>query len=332
VYNRFSQEVEPYSIDESFLYFPDWTNADYSQIAFSIREAVSTETGIPVSIGIAPSKTLAKMCNKLSKKRNGICEWEKLDKAAELQNYPVGDIWGVGWSKTALLKSQGIMTAFDLQHYPLEKAKKYLTIVGMRTVQELNGITSIDHVHREGRQSIACSRSFSGAVFELHEITAALAEYTEEVVKRLRESKQACRRVTVYLMTKLAGDEQYSNAASAELPRASSFLPDILGTAIVLLKQIYRKGYRYRKVMIHLMGMEADSKNQLDLFEESCDRKERKQLMGAFDSINAKYGRGALHMGVHNPAKTDGFAPWEMKREFLSPEYTTRLADIPKVR
>jgi len=334
IYNRFAPDVELYSIDESFLYFPDYTNEDYSGLACEIRETVKTETGIPVSTGIAPTKTLAKLCNKLSKKREDVCEWAKLNQDEELNACPVGDIWGVGFSKAAFLRKNGISNALQLKRYPLEKAKKNLTVVGMRTVQELNGIPAIDRVEREVRQSIACSRSFSGPVLELEPILTALADYTQETVKRLRDGGLVCKFVSVYLMTSSYGEgERYSNAASAELPKHTSYLPDILGAAITLLKQIYRTGYRYRKVMICLFGIAKDNNPQGDLFEETADSEKREQIMKSFDFINNKYGRGTLHLGTHNMAKIDKSkkAPWLMQRNYLSPEYTTKLADIPRV-
>ena len=128
IYNRFTPDVEVYSIDESFLFFPEWNNTDYYDIGRELKNTVTKETGIPVSIGIAPNKTLAKMCNKLAKKRGGsassggVCDWNKLEQDKELEHYPVEDIWGVGHSKAAFLKRYGIATALALKHYPLWKA------------------------------------------------------------------------------------------------------------------------------------------------------------------------------------------------------------------
>jgi DNA polymerase V len=218
----------------------------------------------------------------------------------------------------------------------LDKAKKYLSIVGMRTVQELNEIPAIDMAVRDTRQQIMCSRSFSNAVFYIEEIITALSEYTQEAVKRLREDHLSCKYVTVYLMTNpFSEGAQYSNQASAALPNPTSFLPDILGTAIELLQQIYRRGYKYRKVMVCLMGLEADEDRQPDLFEDQRETQRKENLMRCFDTINGKYGRGTIRMGASDMAKKiaamDDQMPWVMKRDYLSPQYTTRLADVPKV-
>ena len=345
IYNRYTQDLEVYSIDESFLFFPDWKNTDYTEIGYELKKTVTKETGIPVSIGIAPNKTLAKMCNKLAKKRSdigtmpGVCNWQELNHDEELANYPVGDIWGVGYSKAAFLKKQGITTALDLKHYPLHKAKKHLTITGFKTVQELNGIAAIDKAEGAPRQVIMVSRSFQTAVFALDDIVAALAEYTQEAVKRMRAEQLLCRFVSVYLMTNaFAEGEQYFNQMSAELPWPSAYLPQISAAANELLKRIFRPDYKYRKVMIGLTGLTHDSNPQPELFDEQQQLKTRmgfqqESLMQVFDAINERYGRGTIKLGCglgNKPADIET-APWQMKRDYLSPRYTTNIADIPLI-
>jgi DNA polymerase V len=232
IYNRFAPEVEFYSIDESFLYYPNWTNNDFSQIGHDIKKAVFKETGIPTAVGIAPSKTLAKMCNKLAKKHDGVCNWLELNQDEELAKYPVGEIWGIGYSKTATLKRQGITTALDLKNFPLHKAQKLLTINGWRTVRELNGIPAIDKVEPKDRQVAMVSRSFQSPVYELNDIITALSEYTHEAVKRIRAENLSCRYVSVYLMTNaFAEGDQYCNQLTAELPNPSAYLPEITAAA-----------------------------------------------------------------------------------------------------
>ena len=358
IYNRFTPEVELYSIDESFLFFPDWKNTDYTAIGHEIKKTVTKETGLPVAVGIAPSKTLAKLCNKLAKKHGGVCNWQELNQDETLSKYPVGDIWGIGFSKTAVLKRQGIHTALDLKNCPLHKAKKLLTITGFRTVQELNGIQAIGKIENTSRQAVMVSRSFQSPVYELADITAALAEYTQEAVKRIREERLLCRFISVYLMTNAyAEGEQYFNQLTAELPYPSAYLPLITSAANELLKRIYRPGYKYRKVMIGLTGLDNDDKPQLDLFDTQCNRsKINEPLMQAFDKINEKYGRGTIKLACslpsvkskipiasdvvfekqkHQSEKTTRKlilqTPYLLKRDYLSPSYTTNIADIPVV-
>ena len=341
IYNRMAPETEVYSIDESFLFFPN-LDTDYTETALEIKETVTRETGIPVSIGIAPNKTLAKMCNKLAKKRGGVFDWQKLgreEQDAELGKYPAGDIWGIGYSKAALLKRQGVTTALDLKNYPLLKAKKFLTITGYRTVQELNGITAIDKVEEKPRQVIMVSRSFQSPVFDLNDIITALSEYTQEAVSRMRDGGLSCKYVSVYLMTNAyAEGEQYFNSLSAELPYLSAYLPEIQAVANELVTRIFRPDYKYRKVMIGLTGLAFDNCLQFDLFDTSYNLKKLNEpLMKTFDTINNRYGRGTIKLacglGRQKPQDDQtGSAPWQLRREYLSPRYTTNIKEIPVVK
>jgi len=334
IYHRFAPEVEVYSIDESFLFYPAWKNADYSKIAWEIKETVTRETGIPVAVGVAPTKTLAKMCNKLAKQRGGVCNWMELDQDEELGKYPVGDVWGVGHAKTAFLKRRGITSAFGLKKYPLAAAKKYLTITGFRTVQELNGIPAIDQVERSPRQVAAVSRSFRSPVYDLAGLKAALFEYAQEAVSRIREEGLSCKYVSVFAMTNAwAEGPQYFNQLSAQLPHLSAYLPEISAVAVDLLERIFRPGYKYRKVMVMLAGLEIDKNPQYELFDDYYNEQKRLEpLMQVFDSLNERYGRGTVKLcsGIVGK-KPEEEAAWEVKREFLSPRYTTSIGEIPVV-
>lgn len=329
IYNRLCPEVEVYSIDECFLYYPDWKCPDYEGIARHIRNTVLRETGMPVSIGIAPTRTLAKICNKLAKKRGGVLAWNGLRKDDELRAIPVGDVWGIGWSKAAFLRRYGIATAFDLRSYPLDLAKKNLTITGFRTVQELNEIPANERIESEKCRNICSSKSFGEPVTELSELEEALASYTEEAVSRLRAQKSAVSYVSVFLMTNPWDESgpQYCNQLSASLQKPTSFLPDILGTAETLLRSLYRSGYRYRKVMINLLGLEDDIVLQKDLFDQDSGKQESDALMRCFDEINSRYGRNTLRVGT---GRSDS-RRWAMQRRFLSPAYTTDVRSLPEV-
>lgn len=342
IYNSYCPEVEMYSIDESFLFYPDWKNTDWAALAHRLRTEVQKQTHIPVSIGIAPTKTLAKMCNKLAKHVGGVCYWHSLDKKQTLQNYAVSDIWGIGKSKTHTLSLCGIQTAYDLQQFPLHLAKKQLTIQGFNTVQELNEIVAIEQIASEKRQNICCSKSFAHTVSTLAELETALSEYVQLAVTRMREEKQACTYVMVYLKTASEytgskSEQVYENGASAKLETSTSFLPLILATALKLLHSIYQSGFLYRKVMINLLGLQEDRETQLDLFNNQAPaiRKTHNALMSVCDNLNDKYGRGCVHLGVRNQiadTQKDGTkAHWLMQRKLLSPAYTTKLSDIPKV-
>lgn len=329
IYNRLCPDVEVYSIDESFLYYPDWNCPDYIGIAHHIRNTVLREIGIPVSVGIAPTRTLAKVCNKLAKKGSGVFSTENTIIDHELAAIPVGDIWGIGGSKKSTLERQGIRTGLDLKNYPLHKAKKDLTITGLRTVQELNGIAANERIEPKNNQNICSSKSFSEPVTTLVELEQATAAYTHEAVRKLRAQNSRTRFLSVYLMTNPWDDTgpQYCNQLSVALARPSSYLPDILDTALGLLKNLYREGFRYRKVMVTLLGLEDDVVNQQDLFDDDSSQHGKQALMRCFDTINQRYGQNTMRTALHLP----GTRSWSMRRRFLSPAYTTDITGIPDV-
>jgi DNA polymerase V len=342
IYNLFCPEVEMYSIDESFLFFPNWTNINWHDLGHTLRNEIDKQLHLPVSVGIAPTKTLAKMCNKLAKYRGGVCYWGDLNTDAELKKYAVEDIWGIGRSKSLLLARLNVKTAYDLKQFPLHEAKKQLTIQGFKTVQELNEICAIDRIKDPTRKNISCSKSFAHGVSTLPELETAIAEYVQLAVTRMREEGSACKFIMVYIMTARAHNEdkknkEYFNGATAELPFSTSYLTTILEVAISLLHSLYRPQYKYRKIMINLLGLEKDITIQPDLFETetSSQREQHKAIMDACDYINTKYGRGFLHTGTRNQTKdTQGNgkkADWIMQRNLLSPKYTTNLAEIPIV-
>ncbi|HPX26420.1 MAG TPA: DUF4113 domain-containing protein, partial [Treponemataceae bacterium] len=217
-----------------------------------------------------------------------------------------------------------------------------LTIQGMKTVQELNEISALDCIERETRQNITTSKSFAQGVADLPQLETALAEYTQLAVYRMRNEKSACAYISIYLMTarqydRSRKDEEYFNGATAQFNHPTSFLPEILAAGTEILRTIYREGYKYRKVMVNLLGLEADNQVQGDLFEDTLiiDKKKQDAVMTACDQINRKYGRLCLHPGSRNAVKDispDGqYAQWHMKRDFLSPSYTTQISSVPRV-
>jgi DNA polymerase V len=336
LYSRYTPEVEFYSIDESFLYFPNGKNAGYGALAREILEAAKREIGVPVAIGIAPNKTLAKLCNHLAKARGGICEWAALEQDKTLAAIPAGSVWGIGRKKLELLTRRGIKTALDLKNYPRTFVRKDLTINGERTVRELNGEKVIGKHESEPRQQIMVSRTFSGPVYKLEEISAALADYTQEAVKRLRGDGLACTHITVFLMGASDASDgdanRYCNSAHQHFEKPTSFYPRIAGAAFELLRQIFRSGYVYSKTLVCLSGMYKACVLMPELFDDLDQSEKEERLMASLDEINRRYGRGAIKLAAAVlREKTAARANWEMKRDFLSPAYTTSLSGLPKV-
>lgn len=320
-----SPEVEPYSIDESFLFFPGAGLP--TEAAERIKETVERSTGIPVSIGIAPTKVLAKIANKLAKKGSGILDVADIDLDRALKEYPVGDVWGIGWRSAEFLESRGVRTAYALKTYPAHLAKRDLTIRGYNIVQELNGVSVIDRLEAKSRRNILSSRSFSRPVESLAELEQAAADYCLEALLKMRKQRSAASVLGVALMTNRfrAEDDQYCRSAFRELKPPSSYAPLLVGSAVSAVGELYRPGLRYQKVAVQLLDLVDEERAQGDLFAERAGKAEA--LMECFDRINGKYGSHALFLGARGIDRA-----WSMKREHLSPAYTTDVGRLPKAK
>lgn len=342
VYGEFSEQVEIYSIDESFLFLPDYGKSFYLETACKIRNRILQEIHIPVSIGIAPTKTLAKLCNKLAKQDSGVFLWDKDSGERILKDCPVKDIWGIGMQKALILHRNRIYTAWDLVNRPLDKIKKLLTVTGITTWQELRGIPGQINgsffAKREKHKNITCSRSFGKKTDVPGFLEAALADFTLSAFLRMKREGQRCGGLGVYITTGknfVDGVERpsYSCFEKTAFSFPTDYFPPVLNSALNILRKIYRPGFLYKKVMVILLDLQ-DSKEGNLLFEdgEQVKRKERERnLMGVFDALNAKYGRGTLAMGVNMLCQSADSGRTAMRRDFLSPEYTTDIKQIPPV-
>jgi len=219
--------IEVYSIDESFLFFPEIKGL--TEIASEIKEAVECSTGIPVSIGIARTKTLSKLANKLAKKRDGILNLDDEDIDSLLKAYPVGDIWGIGPRYAEKLIGMGINSAYDLKCFPLHLAKKHLTIKGLYAVQELNGVPLIDKLEPKPKKNIISSRSFSQLVESLESLEEAGADYCLEAVRKMRSQHSASSSIGISVMTNRFKEEfpQYFNTVTYKIQPPRRMLPSL---------------------------------------------------------------------------------------------------------
>jgi len=321
----FSSELEVYSVDEAFLMLKGENQDDLARL---IRGTVMTWTGIPVSVGIGPTKTLAKAANRVAKKRSeGYFDFCGSDSRLFLKDLEVGEIWGIGRQYQAFLNKNGIYTALQLTQQSDSWVKKNLTMVGLRTKWELEGKPSIDMEQAPPpKKGIFSSKSFSYPVTELLDLMEAAADYGTTATEKLRKQKSVCRFVNISLMTNYfrKGDRQYSNAATIELAVPSAYPPDIISAARRGLEQIYKKGFKYKKIGIYLTGIEEENRGQLDLFLKEDPRKYR--IMESVDRINKKYGRNTVNcMNIRETSS------WQMKREQLSPRYTTDWEELPLI-
>lgn len=322
--------VEEYSIDEAFLYLYDMRDLDYEQYAINLRAAVKA-TGIPVSIGVAPSKTLAKMANlyaKKIKKDIGVHVLDNPRKITEvLECTRVDDIWGVGPQYAKLLKRRGFKTAMDLaSKAPEEWIRKTMTIVGQRLLSELRGIACVE-LEQEPipRKNVCVARSFGSLLSAKSDVAEALANYTAIAAKKLRKQNSCARVINVFLQTNnyRTQDQQYFRSINLQLPVASNSTSELLRYATRALDHIWRDGYNFKKVGVMLLELNPADQIQYAMFDQ-VNRVKDDKLMKAMDAINSIWkGKDLVKFG-----RQTGMRRWKLRQEKLSPCYTTRLSDV----
>ena len=331
IYLEYAPDIEEYSIDESFLFFNEcnFSIADWYEIGKELKNRVYKEVGMPICVGAAPTKTLAKLYNKRAKEHGGVFVYERSNVDELLEATDCGTIWGIGRAKAKTLLSHGIRNALMLKHMPLYDAKKLLTIQGFATVQELNGISCIDKVTRTKKDVITSSRQFSKRIYDIKTLECALVQYTELAVEKLRKQKSECKGVSIYISTcnyyADTPDEQYSNGAYSTLPKMTSYTPDIVNVARQILPHIFRSGYGYKTIMVTLMDI-TPAEFQGELWTDPMENIKKRNLMRSIDQTVHTYGRGAITL-----AKSFEVSGWEMKRDFLSPCWTTKYSDFPRI-
>jgi DNA polymerase V len=336
-----NQEV--YSIDESFVDLSG-IRGDLVRRARTIRKRIHQWIGIPTCIGIAPTKTLAKLANAIAKSAErkpgsypahhaqichlGACTPEELQ--ALMQATEVGDVWGVGRKIGAQLREHGIHTALDLQRMNPAAAKAGWSVVLEKTVRELNGTPCIEFEDEPpAKQQIACTRSFGQPITELHELQEAITEFACRAAEKLRKQNSHTGQLMAFIRTSpfREKDPQYSRSASIPLPSPTSDSAHITQTACAILKHIYRPGYKYAKAGVMLMDLQPATRQQLTLDLDADMPENRIRLMQAMDQINRRYGRGSLVLGS---AGGIGAQPvWGMKQERKTSAYTTDWLGLP---
>ena len=329
IYMEYAPDIECYSIDESFLFFDDcnWSISDYQDIGHELKERIYKEVGIPICVGAGPTKTLAKLYNKKAKEHGGVFVYNPDEVDSLLEATDCGTIWGIGHARAQKLAMHGITNALMLKHMPLCDAKRLLTSQGFETVMELNGKRCMDKITRQKKDIITSSRQFSKKVYDIATLECALVEYTELAVEKLRKQNSECKIIQICISTcnyySDKVDEQYSNAAFAELPRLTSYTPDLVNAARLILPYIYRQGYGYKVIMVSLLDI-MPAQYQGWLWTDPKEDIKKRRLMEAVDNITNTYGRRSITL-----AKSWTKTGWEMKRDFLSPNFTTDIDCVP---
>lgn len=329
---QFDVSVEVYSIDEAFLdassIRPD-TLAPYGE---ALQRKIKRWTGIPVSVGIAKTKTLAKVANEIAKKSQksqGVLNLASPQyHAFALSKLPVAEVWGVGYRISKSLENSNIQTALQLRDAPDHWILKRYSITLLRTVQELRGIPCFPlTLHTAPRQSISCSRSFGTLVETLPDLKEAVATYVARAAEKLRQDRLLAKQLTVYIRTSHFRQEpQYANAVTMALPVATDCSHELIQVAARGLEQIYQQGYRYYKARVTLTELSPTTQSQQNLFD-TVDRAKTQRLMKTLDQLNNQWGNGTLKYAA------EGLKPqWLMKREHRSPAYTTHWTELPLVK
>jgi DNA polymerase V len=326
-------EIELYSIDEAFLNLTGFERRGLATYVRQIWATVQRHTGIPVSIGIGPTKTLAKIANQLAKAQpesGGVCDLTAMDVDHALARIAVGEVWGVGPRWAAWLEGQGITTALDLRRADPKAIRRKMTVVGERLVYELNGRSCLPlELVAPPRQGLTVSRSFGQPLTRLGPIKEALVQFVARAGEKLRRQRLMAAQVLVFVTTNrfAAARPFYANSATVRLSHPTDFTPDSVEAAAHLLETLYRPGFHYQKCGVMLLDLSPVTHVQADLFD-TRDRTHEAWLMRALDTLNADYGARTVHVGT-----TGGSRPaWAMRQAFRSPRYTTNWQELPVVR
>lgn len=325
----FVKDMEVYSVDESFLDLTGYEeHYNLSEYGKQIVNTVTRNTGIPVSMGIAPTKTLAKVASKFAKKYKrygGVCiidSEEKREKALKL--FDIEDVWGVGRQYAKLLNYHGVRTAYDFILKPESFVRKHMKVGGVRTWKELRGIPCYDLEQPQDKKSICTSRSFGEIITDFTVLSEAVSNFAAACARKLREQNSCAAIITVFILTNRFRTDQSQDfeCRTMSLPVATNASSELIAAACSILQRIYKKGYAYKKAGCVVSAIVPANEVQLNLFDET-DRVRLQRLYNTVDRVNKKNGTDALKIAAQGYSKK-----WKLKNEHISKRYTTNLADI----
>ena len=330
--SRYSPKVDVYSIDEAFLDFTGMgTSEELTEYCRKMVRHIGKGTGIPISLGIAPTKTLAKMASKFAKKHKGyegVCLMdtdEKREKALKL--FDVADVWGIGHRSVEKLNYYGIKTAWDLTQKSESWVRREMTVTGVRTWKELRGESCISIEELPHKKSICTSRSFAEqGLNKLADLEEAIANFAAQCSRKLREQHTVCSSMTVFAHTSRFRQDlpQSYIYQTVNLIVPSNDQQELVSLAVKTLRANWKEGdgYFYKKAGVILWGICRDNAIQTNLFDQ-VDREKQAALAKAIDAINRKNGHNKIRVAVQGDEKG-----WQLKREYISKQYTTNLDDV----
>lgn len=327
-----SPRCEIYSIDEAFCDLTGVRNCrNLEDFGREIRATLLLRTHLTVGVGIAQTKTLAKLANHAAKKwqrqTGGVVDLSNLEKQRKLMAYfPVDEVWGVGRRISKKLEAMGIKTVLQLADTDIRFIRKHFNVVLERTVRELRGEPCLQlEEFAPTKQEIVCSRSFGDRVTDYEQMRQAICSYASRGAEKLRGEHQYCRYISAFVKTSpfALNESYYGNQAAVKLLTPTQDTRDIISAAMRCLDSIWKDGHRYQKAGIMLGDFFSQGIAQLNLFDDNAPRQNSAALMEVLDNLNNKNGRGALYFAGQGIQQQ-----WQMKREMLSPRYTTRWSDL----
>ena len=332
VLEEFAPAVEVYSIDEAFLDLRGMQGIDFDEYAKRISAECWRQTSIPVSVGVAPSKTLAKIASKLCKQypklRGGCYMHRPQDIEKVLRKFPVEDVWGIGRRTTAKLRTMGVKTAWDFVQLPEHAVSHMFGLVGLRTWRELQGQPCIEFEDGfEAKQSICVSRSFATEITDVEDLSEQIANFASSMAEKLRQQRSVVSEMAVFAYTNRFKENQpqtYGNSLVHFDPPTND-QRTIVARAVAAAHEAYRRGYAYKKAGVVATRITPESDVVHSLFEDTEAVEREHRITSALDAINGTYGRGTVKLAAQ------GSGHIKSSSQKQSPHYTTRWSDIPAV-
>ncbi len=331
IFQDFSPDIEIYSIDEAFLDFSEFQNIDLKQTGNALRKKVRKLIGIPVSIGFGPTKTLAKIANRIAKKhmKNGVVLIDTPDKIARaLKMTAIEDVWGIGRQYSKFLRQNKVQTAWDFTRLPDSFIRKHLSVTGLRTKEELLGTACIPMEYiPPARKAIRTARTFAQATDDFDFVAEAVSTFAAACGEKLRRQHSVANLLTVFVRTNKFDKKNpyYSNSFTIQLSATNSSI-ELVKAAKKALKVIFKKGLIYKKTGVLVSGLVPDKHRQLSLFDADTIQKHR-QIMQVLDKINRESGYNIVKIAAEGQSRA-----WRLKQERRSNRYTTRWDELIEIK
>ncbi len=332
ILNQFTPDVELYSIDESFLEFKGFENYDFNDYGNQIRQRILKWTGIPTCVGVAPTKALSKVANKIARKfpkqTKGVYVIDSEEKRIKaLKWIKIEDVWGIGRGLKKRLHAKSCKTAFDFVQLEDEWIRKNFSITEWKLKKDLEGISTLKLEELKNKRAIATTRSFDFTYDDINYIKERISTFATSCAEKLRKQGSSCHIIYVMLSSdrhkKTSEQHRGSRVVSLTIPTNSSLI--ISSEAVKAVISIFKKGIKYKRAGVIVSGLVPTDNFQLNIFEQ--ENPKHKPLMQVIDSINTKYADHKIKLASQDLKRT-----WKMRQERLSPRYTTNINDIIKVK